>query len=152
MHLSQAGDAGADAHAQAAGGGIKSSHLLGNPRAGADEGHVALEDIEQLRQFIERGGAQELAHEGGAFLIRQEIAFRIAGVGHGAEFDDAEGLASPADAGLQEEGVAALEEHEQNQDEQQQRRERQQQEEREEDVADALARALVEGAGRRQLV
>ena len=150
--LGQAGDAGADAHAQGAGDAVEGGHLLRNPRAGADEGHVALEDVEQLRQFIERGGAQELAHEGGAFLIRQEIAFRIASIGHGAELDDMEGLAAAADAGLQEEGVAALEEHEQNQDEQQQRRERQQQEEREEEVADALARALVESAGRRQLV
>ena len=150
--LGQTGDAGADAHAQSAGDAVEGGHLLRNPRAGADEGHVALEDVEQLRQFIERGGAQELAHEGGALLIRQEIAFRIAGVGHGAELDDMEGLAATADALLQEEGVAALEDYKQQQDEQQQRRERQQQEEREEEVADALARALVEGAGRRQLV
>ncbi len=150
--LGQAGDAGADAHAQGAGDALEGVHLLRNPRAGADEGHIALEDVEQLGEFIERGGAQELAHEGGALLIRQELAFRIASVGHGAEFDDAEGLAAAADAGLQEEGIAALKEHEQNQDEQQQRRERQQQEEREKEVADALARALVEGAGRRQFV
>ena len=150
--LGQTGDAGADAHAQGAGGAVEGIHLLRNPRAGADEGHVALEDVEQLGELIQRGGAQELAHEGGAFFVREEIAFRIASVGHGAELDDAEGLAATADAGLQEEGVAALEEHEQNQDEQQQRRERQEQEEREEEVADTLARALVEGAGRRQLV
>ena len=151
-YLGQTGDAGADAHAQGAGCAVEGIHLLRNPRAGADEGHVALEDVEQFRQFIERGGAQESAHEGGALLIRQEIAFRIAGVAHGAEFNDAERFLFASDTLLQEEGVATLEEHKQNQDEQQQGRNSKQQEECEEEVAGSLARAFVESAGRRQLV
>lgn len=150
--LGQTGDAGADAHAQGAGCAVEGVHLLRNPRAGADEGHVSLEDVEQLGKFIERGGAQESAHEGGALLIRQEIAFRIAGVAHGAEFNDAERFLFASDTLLQEEGVATLEEHKQNQDEQQQGRNSKQQEEREEEVAGSLARAFVESAGRRQLV
>ena len=37
VHLSQAGNAGAYAHAVAAGGGVEGGHLLGNPGARADE-------------------------------------------------------------------------------------------------------------------
>lgn len=70
MHLSQAGYAGAYAHAVAAGGGVEGGHLLGNPGARADEGHVADEDVEQLGELIQRAGAQKLANPGGAVLVR----------------------------------------------------------------------------------
>lgn len=71
VYLSQAGNAGTYAHAVAAGDGVEGGHLLGNPGARADEGHIAGEDVEQLGEFIQRAGAQELANPGGAILVRQ---------------------------------------------------------------------------------
>jgi len=152
VHLGEAGDAGADAHTVAPGAGVEGGHLLGYPGAGADEAHVAQQHVDEFRQFIQRGGAQEFAHPGGAFFIRQELAFRITCVGHGAEFDDVEGQAAAADAFLQEEGVAALEEQQHHEEEQQERGEGEQHEQRGGEVYDAFAGPLVECAGRRQLV
>ena len=152
VHLGEAGDAGADAHAVAPGAGVEGGHLLGYPGAGANEAHVAQQHVDEFRQLIQRGGAQEFAYPGGAFFIRQEVAFRIACVGHGAEFDDVEGQAAAADAFLQEEGVTALEEQQCHEDEQQERGEGEQHEQRGGEVYDAFAGALVECAGRRQLV
>lgn len=152
VHLREAGDAGADAHAQAAGGGFEGGHLLRHPGAGADEAHIADEHVDKLRQLIQRGGAQEFAYPGGAFFIRQELAFRIRGVGHGAEFDDVERQALATDTFLQEEGIAALEKQQRHEDEQQERGEGEQHEQRGGKVAHALARPLVKGARRRQLM
>lgn len=71
VHLSQAGNAGAYAHAVAASGGVEGGHLLRNPGAWADEGHVTGEDVEQLGELIQRAGAQEPANPCGALLVRQ---------------------------------------------------------------------------------
>lgn len=46
VHLCQPGDTGANPHAVAARSGVEGGHLLGNPGAGADEGHVAGEHVE----------------------------------------------------------------------------------------------------------
>lgn len=109
VHLSQAGNAGAYAHAVAAGGGIKGGHLLRNPRARADEGHVAGEDVEQLGEFIQRAGTQKLTNPGGALLVRQQVALSVAGIAHGAELNDVEWQALAPHSCLQEEGISALE-------------------------------------------
>ena len=112
-NLCEAGHAGADAHAELLGFLGEDDELFRKPGAGADEGHIADEHVDELRQLIQRGGAHEFSDPGGALLVWQELAIGIRLIGHGAEFDDAEGQAAAADAFLQEEGVAALEDNEQ---------------------------------------
>ena len=146
VHLRQAGNAGAYAHAVAAGGGIEGGHLLGNPRARADEGHVAGEDVEQLGEFIQRAGAQKLANPGGALLVRQQVTLSIAGIAHGTELNDTEATATTPHALLQEERVPTLEDEQEQQDNQQEGRNEQQQHSGKEEVTRSLARSLIEGA------
>ncbi len=79
------------------------AHELG-PRP--DYGHVALEDVEEFGQFIEAGGAEELAVGIQANIVREQVAVRVLLVGHGAELDKIEDFLVLAGAGLREEGVA----------------------------------------------
>ena len=65
-------------------------------RAWSDEPHVALHDIEQLRQFVHAQGAQEAsdARHTRVVLRRPDRAGACFGIGpHGAELPDAEGAA-----------------------------------------------------------
>ena len=146
VHLRQAGNAGAYAHAVAAGGGIEGGHLFGNPGARADEGHVAGEDVEQLGEFIQRAGAQKLADPRGAVFVRQQVALSIAGIAHGAELNDVEGQALAPHSCLQEKGIAALEDEQKQYNSQQDGRNEQQEQQREGKIAHSLARSLIEGA------
>lgn len=71
--------------------------------AGPDEAHVAVEDVEDLRQFVQASGADEFADFGNARVVfcRQlgtGIFFRIDA--HGTEFVDFIFLAKAADADL----------------------------------------------------
>lgn len=119
LDLGEPGEAGADAHAPLSGVEGESVHMLGDPRARADEAHVADEDVEELGQLVEGGCAQQAAEPCGAILVREQFAVDPALVVHGAEFNDVERLAVHADAFLDEDGVAALQQNEQQGDEQQ---------------------------------
>ena len=67
--------------------------VLGQERPRADEGHVALEDVEELGELIDRGGAYEAAYLGEAVGIGEEVALGITLISHGLELDDLEDLA-----------------------------------------------------------
>ena len=79
----------------------------------ADEAHVAVEDIENLRQFVEPGGADEFADFGNARVVfggqlGTGIFFGIDA--HGTEFINLIFLAKAADADLAvEDGTAVAE-------------------------------------------
>ena len=72
-----------------------------------DYGHVALENVEEFREFVEAGGAEELAVFGKAHIVREQVAVCVLLVGHGAELDKIEDFLILAGARLREEGVAA---------------------------------------------
>lgn len=79
--------------------------------AGPDEAHVAVEDVEDLRQFVQAGGADEFADFGNARVVFRRqlgtgIFFRIDA--HGTEFVDLIFLAEAADADLAVEDGAAV--------------------------------------------
>ena len=44
-------------------------HLAGKRRAGANDAHIALQDVPQLGQLIEAGLADKLAHAGNARVV-----------------------------------------------------------------------------------
>ena len=81
--------------------------------SGTDEAHVAVEDIENLRQFVEPGGADEFADFGNARVVfggqlGTGIFFGIDA--HGTEFINLIFLAKAADADLAvEDGPAVAE-------------------------------------------
>lgn len=71
--------------------------------SGPDEAHVAVEDVEDLRQFVQASGADEFADFGNAWVVfrRQlgaRVFFRIDA--HGTEFIDFIFLTKAADADL----------------------------------------------------
>lgn len=79
--------------------------------AGPDEAHVAVEDVEDLRQFVQAGGADEFADFGNARVVFRRqlgtgIFFRIDA--HGTEFVDLIFLAKATDADLAVEDGAAV--------------------------------------------
>lgn len=79
--------------------------------SGTDEAHVAVEDVEDLRQFVQAGGTDEFTDFGNARVVfcRQlgtGIFFRIDA--HGTEFVDLIFLAKATDADLAVEDGAAI--------------------------------------------
>lgn len=81
--------------------------VFGKERARSDDAHVAFEDVPELREFVEAGGAEETAKFGEALVIWEEVALGVALVRHGAEFVEGEGLAMESGAGLaKEDGLA----------------------------------------------
>ena len=79
------------------------AHKLG---PGPDYGHVALEDVEEFGEFVEAGGAEELAVGVQPHVVGEQVPLRVTLVGHGAELDEPEYPFALARAGLREEGVA----------------------------------------------
>lgn len=76
-----------------------------------DEAHIAVEDVEDLRQFVQAGGADEFADFGNARVVFRRqlgtgIFFRIDA--HGTEFVDLIFLAEAADADLAVEDRAVV--------------------------------------------
>ena len=105
--LGPAGDAGA--HFVAAGLlGRVEGEVLNEQGAGADEGHVADEDVPELGQLVDGGGADEAAYAREALLVGQEAALGVALVAHGLEFHYAEDFGIFAGALLEEEGAGSL--------------------------------------------
>lgn len=79
--------------------------------AGPDEAHVSVEDVEDLRQFVQAGGADEFADFGNARVVFRRqlgtgIFFRIDA--HGTEFVDLIFLAKASDADLTVENGTAV--------------------------------------------
>lgn len=77
----------------------------------ADEAHVAVEDVEDLRQFVQAGGTDEFADFGNAWVVfrrqlRTGIFFRIDA--HGTEFIDFILFTEAADADLAVENGTAI--------------------------------------------
>ena len=78
--------------------------VLGQERTWAYECHVALEDVDELGELIDRGGADDAADLGEAVGIGKEVALGITLIGHGLELDDLEDLAVQTWALLVEQG------------------------------------------------
>lgn len=82
-------------------------------RSGTDEAHIAIEDVEDLRQFVQAGGTDEFADFGNTRVVFRRqlgtgIFFRIDA--HGTEFIDFIFLAEAADTDLAvEDGTAITE-------------------------------------------
>lgn len=87
--------------------GIKGK-ILHQQRPGADERHITLEYVPELRQLIYGSGAYEFSYLGQALGIREEFAFGIAFVGHGLELYHLEDLGVLAGTFLKEEGSGSL--------------------------------------------
>lgn len=111
--LGEAGDAGLDVVAVGV-LGILRGELLDEVRAlgaRADEAHVAVEDVPDLRQLVEAGGADEGADARDARVVvgRELRAGVLLGVdAHRAEFVDLVGLTKTASANLAVESWAAV--------------------------------------------
>ena len=76
-------------------GGVE-RQVLYQQGARADERHVAFEDVDELGQLVDGGGADEATDLREALGVGQEVALGITLVGHGLELDDAEHLAVQA--------------------------------------------------------
>src|SRR3546814_12484383 len=63
---------------------------LRQKRSRADEGHLAFQDVPELRQFVQPGPAQKAANRRNPLLIRKKLAARIAGVPHRTKLDELE--------------------------------------------------------------
>ena len=59
---------------------------------GANDGHIAPEDVPQLRQLVQGGGAQRTAKLGQSDFIGQQVALFVPLIGHGAELIKAKNL------------------------------------------------------------
>ena len=80
-------------------------HVAHKLRSRPDYGHVALEDVEEFREFVEARAAEELAVGVQANIVWEQVAVGVLLVGHGAELDELEDFFVEARAGLREEGV-----------------------------------------------
>ena len=85
--------------------GRHEDHVAHELRPGPDDGHVALEDVEEFGQFVEAGGAEELAVGVQPHVVGEQVALRVTLVGHGAELDEPEDFLVQPGARLREEGV-----------------------------------------------
>jgi len=109
-----------------------------------DEGHVALEDVDELWQFVDGGGADEASHGGEAPGVGEEVPLGVALVGHGLELDHLEDLGVLARALLEEEGAGAfVGEMEPDGDDKEDGRQAYQGDERQREVDDALEEMFV---------
>ena len=86
--------------------GRHEDHVAHELRPRPDDGHVALEDVEEFGEFVEAGGAEELAVGVQPHVVGEQVALRVTLVGHGTELDEPEYPFALARAGLREEGVA----------------------------------------------
>ena len=149
MNLGQTCDAGADDHSFMAGGRGKDFHLLRNPGARTDEAHIAQQDVDEFRQFVQGGAAQQGAQKGGALFVRQQAPLRVPGIFHGFEFDDIKGFEAAPDALLQEKGRRPLNDYQQNGQDGEYRNQAHQAEQRDREVQGAFATAAVKTGGQR---
>lgn len=88
--------------------GAVERQVLWQQRPGADKGHVALEHVDELWQFVDRGGAHEAAHTGEALHVGEQSAIGGPLIGHGLELDDFKQLAMQARPLLKKKGTSSL--------------------------------------------
>ena len=101
IDLGPAAEAGLHIEAASLLGRVK-REVLHQEGPGADEAHLAAQDVEQLGQFIDGGGAQPSTERCEPLGIGEQGAAAIAGVGHRAELQQPEGFADVAGALLSE--------------------------------------------------
>lgn len=87
--------------------GRHEDHVAHELRPRPDDGHVALEDVEEFGELVEAGGAEELAVGVQALVVGEQVAARVLLVGHGAELDEPEDFLVQPGARLRKEGVPA---------------------------------------------
>ena len=140
--------------------GLRISVIVGEGvRARADQRHLAFEDVNELRQFVEAVAAQELAERGYARVVRLGLldTLPVLRNRHGAEFVDRENLIVEAVTLLLEENRAFALQFDRNCDDsenrQSQRKSRKAKDlilKRLEEAAPAFERAAVEIEQRRR--
>ena len=85
---------------------IISIQILYKKRSRANYSHVALEDVEQFREFIEACAAEELAVSIQANIVWEQVAIGVLFVRHRAELDELEDFFVKARARLRKERIA----------------------------------------------
>ena len=73
-----------------------------------DQGHIAFQDVDELGEFVDAGGADELADRSQSLGIRQQPPIGIPLVGHALELDHFEDFTVEAGTFLQEEGSGSF--------------------------------------------
>jgi hypothetical protein len=123
--LPRAGQARTDREVVLRRGAVVGGELPGLHRPRADQAHLALQHVDQLRQLVERGSAQEAADPGHARVVAQlagrlplgpgagiaveQLSQPAVGVGHhGAKLQAAEEAAAAADPLMRVEHTAAI--------------------------------------------
>ena len=156
LHLPHTGQTRRDTQAHLVVAGVV-AHLRGQRRAGPHQGHLPLEDVDQLRQLIQAGTAQEAAHTGDArifgnledraILLVHLLQGFLPGLrihAHGAELVHQEVLLVPPHPSLLEEGAAlGIVDHDGQRDQQQHRRKRQQPQRGSEHIQQTLAQPVM---------
>ena len=112
--------------------------VLGEPWPGADQRHVAPEDVEELGKLVEGSVADDLSKGGEPQFVGQEGALRVPAVVHGPELDETEDLFALARPFLYKKDLAAIEDYLQKNNQHDQRRQGQDQEERCQEIEDRL--------------
>ena len=85
--------------------GRHEDHVAHELRPRPDDGHVALEDVEEFGELVEAGAAQEPAVGGQAHVVGEQFPAGVALVCHGAELDEPEDFLVQPGARLRKEGV-----------------------------------------------
>ena len=96
-------------------------------RSRADDAHVALQHVEQLRQLVDAGHADDAADAGDAIVVARgrAVAVEVARLDvHAAELEDLERLVVSPQPSLREQHRAAALQPDRDRDEDQQRRQR----------------------------
>lgn len=86
-------------------GGHK-DHITNKLRSRSDYGHVALEDVDEFREFVEARAAEKLAVGIQANIVREQVAVGVLLVRHRAELDELEDFFVKARARLHKERIA----------------------------------------------
>src|SRR5208283_2412700 len=83
-----------------------SGQVFGKQRSRADQAHIPLEHVPELRQFIEAGAAKEFSQRGQPLLVGQQFPILVAGFDHRAELIKGEYAAILAHSRLHEQRAA----------------------------------------------
>lgn len=86
--------------------GSHKDHVAYKLRSRPDYGHIALEDVEQFREFVKACTAEELSVSVQANIVWEQVAVGVLLVRHRAKLDELEDFFVKAWARLRKEGVA----------------------------------------------
>ena len=70
--------------------------ILNSERSWADDGHIALENVDQFGQLVQRGAAQKSAVFIEPDVVRKQVAVLVLRVAHGAELEQFEDFSLPS--------------------------------------------------------